>query len=315
MEALLPGDPRPLATLLARRTIEAPPPTRQLYERATALAGIGVWECRLEDEALTWTDSVYDLFELPRQGLIESPRIAALYDPASRREMERLRAEAIRSRGSFTMEARIRTARGRDRWMRLIAAVDCESGGPARLFGVKQDITEERLRWEEMRRLAECDPLTGLANRGVFQARFWDHGQTAGLAALMLIDLDGFKQVNDGLGHLAGDECLRRVAARLRQAHGDALLLARLGGDEFAVMIAGPADRATIERRARATLKLLREPIAWQGQRLQVSASIGIAIVAGPGYEPPRLFAQADGALYAAKAAGRNGFTISLAAG
>ena len=284
---------------------------KQLYDRASTLARIGVWECRLDDEALTWTDGVYDLFELPRHCSLSRHDIANFYEPSSRREMERLRAHAILNRSSFTLDARIWTAKGNERWMRLTAGVECDTGRPARIFGVKQDITAEKALWEHMRRLAECDPLTGLPNRGVFQASFWDRPEGGAsrqpLAALLLIDIDGFKHINDTFGHSAGDECLRNIAARLGWAFEDALLLARIGGDEFAVMIAAPADRSTIETLTREALGQLQVPLVWLGQSFRISASVGIAMPQDPvNYDAAQLFAQADAALYAAKAAGRN---------
>jgi diguanylate cyclase (GGDEF)-like protein len=288
---------------------------KQLYDRASTLAGIGVWECRLDDEALTWTDGVYDLFELPRNCPVNRSSIVNLYEPSSRREMERLRAHAIHTRSSFTLDARVRTARGNERWMRLTAGVECDTGRPARIFGVKQDITAEKALWEQMRRLAECDPLTGLPNRGVFQSTFWDRpaggASREPLAALLLIDIDGFKHINDTFGHSAGDECLRNIAARLDWAYEQALLLARIGGDEFAVMIAAPTDRAAIENLTRKILQDLQAPVVWLGQSFRISGSAGIAIPDETAdYDAAQLFAQADAALYAAKAAGRNTFRI-----
>lgn len=286
-----------------------------LYDRASTLAGIGVWECRLDDEALTWTDGVYDLFELPRNCRVDRQSIVNLYELSSRHEMERLRAHAIRNRSSFTLDARIWTAKGNERWMRLTAGVECDTGRPARIFGVKQDITAEKALWEHMRRLAECDPLTGLPNRGVFQSSFWDRPEGEAsrqpLAALLLIDIDGFKHINDTFGHSAGDECLRNIAARLGWAYEDALLLARIGGDEFAVMIAAPADRSAIENRTREMLRQLQVPLVWLGQSFRISGSAGIAMPLDfVNYDAAQLFAQADAALYAAKAAGRNTFRI-----
>src|SRR5258706_5971137 len=132
---------------------------KRLYDRASTLAGIGVWECRLDDEVLTWTDGVYDLFELPRNCPVDRPNIVNLYEPSSRREMERLRAHAIRTRSSFTLDARVRTARGNERWMRLTAGLECDTRRPARIFCVKQDITAEHALSGQMQQLAGCHTL------------------------------------------------------------------------------------------------------------------------------------------------------------
>src|SRR5690349_6396957 len=92
---------------------------KKMYDRSSALARIGVWECDLATEALTWTDGVYDLFELPRGSPVERAQILPLYDDESRREMERLRARAISEGGSFSLDIHVTTAKGNPRWIRL----------------------------------------------------------------------------------------------------------------------------------------------------------------------------------------------------
>ena len=118
---------------------------QKMYDRVSALAKIGVWECDLASGRLDWTDTVYDLFELPRQSNIDREDIVNLYDPVSRDEMDRLRAKAIESGTGFTLDVRIRTALGNDRWIRLTADIEQEAGRSVRIFGTKQDITAERL--------------------------------------------------------------------------------------------------------------------------------------------------------------------------
>jgi two-component system sensor kinase FixL len=126
---------------------------RKMYDRASTLARIGIWECDLATQELTWTDGVYDLFELPRGAPLDRDRIVALYEKASRAEMERLRAEAIRTCGSFALDIHIFTATGAERWLRLTADVEQEDGRAVRIFGTKQDITEERAAREKVRAL------------------------------------------------------------------------------------------------------------------------------------------------------------------
>ena len=126
---------------------------KKMYERSSALARIGVWECDLATEALTWTDGVYDLFELPRGSRIDRGTALALYDEASRLEMERLRDRTIREGGSFTVDIRVRTAKGNARWIRLTGDVEREDGRSVRIFGTKQDITAEKSAQERVRAL------------------------------------------------------------------------------------------------------------------------------------------------------------------
>lgn len=283
----------------------------RLYDQAFNAARIGAWECELETERLTWSPGVYDIFGFPMGNPLRRASIVDLYVDESRRNMELARAEVIRSGQAVTLDAEIRTWRGERRWMRLSIAAAREAGRTARIFGSKQDITSDRQVVERLRRQAETDPLTGLANRLVFQARYREvigdslnHGFAS---ALVLIDLDRFKELNDTLGHSAGDACLCEVAARLRRAFHNAGLVGRLGGDEFAIILRAPTTPARIARVLRETVVMLSRPLFWNGLRIEVGASIGAALVGRPHRRRiTELFAEADIALYDAKAAGRN---------
>ena len=126
---------------------------RKMYDRISGLAKIGVWEYDLVREELSWTDTVYDLFDLPRQAEISRDDVLRLYDSDSRREMERLREEAILSGTGFALDIRIRTALGNDRWIRLTADIEQEDGKSVRIFGTKQDISPEYTAQEKLRTL------------------------------------------------------------------------------------------------------------------------------------------------------------------
>lgn len=286
--------------------------SKKIFDRSSAVAKIGVWECDLAcADSLRWTDGVYDIFELPRGSPINRAQIVDLYFPESRAEMEALRSKAIREHGGFTLDARIRTARGNERWMRLTADVECENGVAVRIFGMKQDITAEKALWDRARYLAEIDVMTGLANRGMFQAALSGLTERSvdqvPIGALLLLDLDGFKQVNDTFGHALGDECLKQIAERLRSVCCDATLVARIGGDEFGVLLGPDVDRPGAEALALRILEDLRRPIRWGEHTFQLGASVGVAIPRGvDGFGADELFKQADTALYAAKAKGKN---------
>jgi diguanylate cyclase (GGDEF)-like protein/PAS domain S-box-containing protein len=283
----------------------------RLYDQALDLARIGAWECELETERLTWTSGVYDIFGYPESNPLRRASIVDLYIDESRRNMELARAEVIRSGRPITLDTEIRTWHGEKRWMRLSINAARDGGRPVRIFGSKQDVTSDREAMESLRRRAETDPLTGLANRAVFQARYREvvsdslnHGFAS---ALVLIDLDGFKELNDTFGHLAGDACLCEVGQRLRLAFHDAGLIGRLGGDEFAIVLRAPTNPARIAHVLQQTVVMLSRPLFWNGLRLEVSASIGAALVGRPHRRRiSELFAEADIALYDAKAAGRN---------
>ncbi|HTI02323.1 MAG TPA: sensor domain-containing diguanylate cyclase [Acidisoma sp.] len=276
--------------------------------------GVGAWEYDLRGDRLSWTGGVYDLFGLPHGAPLERAAIVDMYHDESRDKMEALRAHVLRHGGAFTMEARIWTAGGTQRWMRLNAGVAIENGQPVRLFGTKQDISHEREALARLRERAEYDALTGLPNRGAFEAQWHDviHGRAPEVTALGLVDLDHFKQINDNWGHEAGDECLRVMADRLRRSFSGLAFLARYGGDEFALLWRGRIDRTFLDWRFRRAELALSQPIPWEGHLIPITASIGLALRT-PEMLPRDLFRRADQALYRAKAAGRCATVIEAA--
>ncbi len=284
---------------------------KRLYDQAALLARVGAWECELARETLSWTDGVYDLFGLARGSTVHRPSIVDLYHDDSRGEMERLRSQAIRTGGGFTMDARIRTSSGEERWMRLSAQVAHEHARPVRIFGAKQDITHEKAMWSSLRQLAYTDPLTGLANRRAFENLCQDLQRRGpdgtALSVLAVLDVDHFKQINDRFGHAAGDECLRQLAMRLERVMEDALLIARIGGDEFAVLLRLPLGRPHLNLILDQALRILSAPVNWNGRPIEIGVSIGLTLLR-PAHrgDIAQLFAEADSALYLAKAAGRN---------
>jgi GGDEF domain-containing protein len=222
--------------------------SRKIFDRSSEAARIGVWECSLPDNGLEWTDMVYELFDLPVGTRLDRAEIVKFYSKNSRDELTRLRTQAIEQRSGFTMDAEILTAKGNRRWIRITATVECEDDVPVRIFGMKLDITAEKMMFDQIRYLAEFDVLTGLANRAQFQAALQrlSRPQPSGVhpAALLLVDLDGFKGVNDTFGHQAGDDCLKEAAERLSMTCQGAELVARIGGDEFAVLV---SDQVSID--------------------------------------------------------------------
>ncbi|MEL6289447.1 MAG: diguanylate cyclase, partial [Pseudomonadota bacterium] len=176
-----------------------------------------------------------------------------------------------------------------------------------------EDITE-RLREEaEVTFHAIRDPLTGLINRAALMADL-----VAALEALrgpehvcvLMLDLDRFKPINDTYGHETGDEVLRIIAERIRSQVRDTDTVARLGGDEFVVLQSPIRDRSRLPDRLSRLCHALQEPIRTRAARVQVGATIGVALVPADGTSAEEALRRADAALYAAKEAGRGGFRI-----
>jgi diguanylate cyclase (GGDEF)-like protein len=163
--------------------------------------------------------------------------------------------------------------------------------------------------------LAQTDILTGLPNRAFFLEQLKDVGlyerRDRGVFSILMLDLDRFKNVNDSLGHAAGDALLRQVAVRLNSALRGTDVLARLGGDEFAIIQAGCHDqRASSIDLASRISKLIAEPFQLQGHRVEIGTSIGVALAPEHGSDQEQLLKKADLALYRSKSAGRNCFTL-----
>ncbi|MCY1137129.1 sensor domain-containing diguanylate cyclase [Actinoplanes sp. Pm04-4] len=180
----------------------------------------------------------------------------------------------------------------------------------------RREDVEARLREreQELHHLAFHDPLTGLANRLLFYDRLTHavatRGRTGGRLAVLFIDLDGFKEVNDRLGHNAGDLVLRTVGDRLRTSLRAADTVARFGGDEFAVILEDIESPADARSAAERVIAGVRAPIDVNGEEARVSASIGIA-VSDRDSTADDLVGQADAAMYAAKNAGKNRYVAT----
>ena len=193
-----------------------------------------------------------------------------------------------------------------------ITMIRDSSGDSVRYVSVFSDITDLWRKDEYLKHLAFHDALTDLPNRSLLM-ELLDHQiaiakrEHTGLAILFL-DLDGFKSVNDTFGHEVGDNLLKVVAHRLLALMRESDTVARLGGDEFVVKLDSRASREEIAQVARRAIAAINEPVAFGGQLAQVGASIGVAIFPADGRTPVELISNADSALYTAKAEGKNTF-------
>jgi Amt family ammonium transporter len=181
-----------------------------------------------------------------------------------------------------------------------------------------RDVTRQRHIQRRLYHLAHYDQLTGLANRDYFRQglTFYLMAEAPRQAAVLFLDLDRFKNVNDTLGHAAGDQLLRDVAARLRQNTRTDDLLARWGGDEFVIALLGAGHLQDVKQKAQRYIEVLAQPHALEGKMVYALTSIGVAVYPDGGDNAEALIRNADLALYRAKSAGRNNhqfFTPELA--
>ena len=212
---------------------------------------------------------------------------------------------------------RVRHNDGRWLWVRSRGrVVERDATGRAlRMVGIDLDITQQKAAEDQLRRRAEFDALTGLPNRALFNDRLSgaiERARRSGKTmALLFLDIDHLKGVNDSQGHGAGDELLRIAAKRLLAAVRSVDTVARLAGDEFTVILEGLAAPADAEAVAMKLVEAMRPPMRLGGSLVHVSTSVGLALLEPGDSDPASLLRRADEALYEAKRAGRDRYAIS----
>ena len=187
-------------------------------------------------------------------------------------------------------------------------AIRDRAGSPRYIINVVEDVTDRRAAEEKIAHLAHYDALTDLPNRVLFRGRIERELEKAaggGQFALLYIDIDEFKGINDSLGHHVGDELLKSVARRIRRCISDDDLIARLGGDEFAVIRTGVTSADEVASFVTRVHEAIRQPYQCLGHQLSTDASIGIALAPNDGTDHDQLIKNADLAMYAAKSGGR----------
>jgi len=279
------------------------------FRQAERMAGIGTWRLTLDDNRCEWSDHVFAIHGLDVGAHPGLDAALTFYPPESRAMVAEAVARTISTGEPFAYETDLITARGDRRRVRSMGEIELLDGVPVAVIGVFQDISEHYAIQQGLRHAAATDDLTGLANRGAFERHLADSivssKATGAPLGLLLIDLDGFKAVNDAFGHPTGDSVLRDVACELlRSCHTDCFA-ARIGGDEFAIVVTGVTACAQLDMLVASLLVSLRRPIQRAGRKLEVSASIGIAWLNTDTEGSLDLIARADTALYDAKRQGR----------
>lgn len=284
----------------------------RLYDQALVGVG-GTWGCDLSNQVLTWGEGVYDLFGLRRGSVLKRSDTLDHYQSQSRIEMERHRAEAVRSGKGFSLDCQIH-ANGQSRWMRLRVGVGYEHGRPIHIFGTKQDVTAEKAMWDGLVTLVGNDPLTGLANRRAFEealrelSRHAAGGHGFAVAVISIDDLESIREQHDYAGAQA---CLRGIGERLARLFPDAVLVSRIGGGEFALLLHAPGGVGPLAATLQAAHALLARPVPQRGTAIGIGVSIGATLMKpSHRHDPKKLFAEADAALYVARAAGHNRLRI-----
>lgn len=250
-----------------------------------------------------------DLFALELDAIIGKSTFDLGFPFAAdfQRNLEKVIADQSTYRGKFV---HIFASGQGERFEYLLAPVLDEHGNTEAIVCISRDITEQALAEEKIWHNAHHDPLTGLPNRRLFLDRLEQEVKRANRSSLPLsilfMDLDGFKEVNDSLGHEAGDRLLSDVAERLTDCVREGDTVARLGGDEFTVILTGAKEREDVERVAQTIIDALAMPFHIAQQSVQISVSIGITLYPQDASSPDALLEAADQAMYQAKKSDSN---------
>lgn len=278
---------------------------------AQRLGNLATWRIPLNGTHVEWDERAFQIMRLDPDVFDTSlENVSSLYLGEEVKRLKKLQETVMETREeqSDTVSARRGDGAIIDLHLRCKLELDAQ-GEPRALFGTIQDVTKEREAARELEKLAYFETLTGLANRTLFSREL--KRVSAGAveqekpAALMLIDLDHFKEVNDTLGHQAGDELLEIVGRRLSQASFGDLFVARLGGDEFGVLCKDDTKKETLNWIAQEIIDSISRPASLTQGTVQTNASIGIALAPDHSSNPDELLSFADLALYCAKEQGR----------
>jgi len=292
--------------------------SEERYALAARGANDGLWDWDLETDEIYFSPRWKTILGQQEQAVGTNPEewFGRLHPEDRGRVEAELKAHLDGATPHLESEHRIRGADGTYRWVLCRGLVLRDARGkPYRMAGSQTDVTARKQAEEQLLHDAFHDALTGLPNRSLFMDRVAHRIQlarrcTGDLFAVLFMDLDRFKVVNDSLGHILGDQFLQAVSERLRGRLRVIDTLARLGGDEFTVLLEDVPDVATVTRLVERVQSALNEPFNLDGQAVVTSASIGIAL-STTGYERAEdMLRDADTAMYRAKSLGKARYEI-----
>jgi diguanylate cyclase (GGDEF)-like protein/PAS domain S-box-containing protein len=306
--------------LRTQRTLRQLAESERALAQAQRLAHLGTWEWSFLDGSQSLSPEMLSILGLGRDRTPTRAAYLAALDPEDRHRLLRCHDELLVRGGRYSIEVRLNRADGARRVLRDQGeAVESDDGRVIRLKGTVQDLTELREAEANARYLSEHDSLTGLPNRATFDE--WlaqtlvDAGERGQKAAILCIDLDDFRRVNETLGHGRGDALLAEVAGRLARslrevpwASAGDLVLARAAGDEFLVALTGIADADDAARVAERVPVSLQRPFRVHEAEVFLTATIGIALFPSDGELAENLVSRAASALHHAKSLGRSGY-------
>ena len=296
---------------LAELAIEA---RDDVVKRIAQIAKVGGWSLDLITNELYWTDGIKHIHEVELDYVPDVDTAISFYKPEAQTVIREAIAHAVKTGKSWDLEQPLVTAKGNKIWVRSQGSPITKDGKVVRLAGAAQDITRYKLAEEKIKQLAFYDALTKLPNRRLLTDRLkqviYRTKRSRCFGALMFIDLDNFKKLNDTLGHAKGDDLLQQVANRLLESVRDTDIVARLGGDEFVVVLdtlSRDYDQAKEQARlvGNKIINALNQRYFLGWDKFDTSSSIGVTLLNGQ-QDSAMLLKNADIAMYQAKADGRN---------
>lgn len=281
----------------------------KLLSQVESISKIGAWAIDIERLVTEWSPQVFAICELP---VGEPPSFAeaiSYYPDYDRIRLVDEMDKCIENGSSFQIECDFITSKDNKKRVKIIGEIEYGESGNKFLIGIFEDITQLYHQEERLRQAAHTDNLTGIQNRSSFHQKvarmIQDASADENCFFLLMIDLDEFKNVNDTLGHLAGDEVLRTVAQRIERSASQQAFCARLGGDEFAVLLPGMSNSRKAEDLAAQLLIEISLPITYGEHEIRIGASIGIATHDSKSGTGDDVLLNSDLALYHAKQNGR----------
>ncbi|UUY06983.1 diguanylate cyclase [Pseudomonas sp. J452] len=290
------------------------------FKRSQYFARIGTWDWDVDTNRLYWSEAIYAMFGHAVGAVTPSYELfCASLHPDDRERVRAGELRCIETGENHDEEYRVVWPDGSVHWLRETGnVVQNEQGVAVKMMGVVRDITEEKAWASQMHQLAHHDALTGLPNRLAFEDRLSNAleraRRNATRVALVFIDLNDFKAINDAHGHAAGDQVLVSTARRLKTALRESDSVARIGGDEFVVILEGLALGRALEEEARSIgekiFGALALPLGDGDQPQRIDASLGIAVFPDHAPSMDRLIHVADLAMYEAKRSGENQYRL-----
>lgn len=281
--------------------------------QAQLLGNVGSWEWDITTNQIHWTDQIYRIFGLkPREFAPTYPAFLERIHPDDRQSVISAVDNAVKNKKVYDIEHRIVTPSGKIRYVHEIGDVTFDKdNNPLRMIGTVIDVSERKLVDDRIKHLAYYDALTNLPNRTLLMDRLdvlmATSKRNSEKFAVLFIDLDGFKNVNDLYGHKMGDKVLNTIAERFEKITRDMDTIARIGGDEFIALINETQSSNAVKIVSEKILSEINKPInLLTGVTINISASIGVAMFPDDGSSADELLTKSDNAMYAAKNAGKN---------